>query len=106
MDKNINPVLVCVDKSEQHPDGIAFSVTLPSGIVAFDVCYNGTIKNVKESVVFTEQILYNLSKLAGLMKRGADNGVFDFDDDYEPTAIIYALYSNKYFRNLVNLMWK
>lgn len=43
---SIKTVLVCTDKSEQKPDGVAFSIALDNGMIAFDVCYNGNIKTL------------------------------------------------------------
>ena len=43
---SIKTVLVCTDKSEQKPDGVAFSIELDNGMIAFDVCYNGNIKTL------------------------------------------------------------
>lgn len=107
MDKNINPISACVDKSEQHPDGIAFSVMLPSGIVAFDVCYNGTVKNVNESVVFTEQILSYLTKMSKSMRMYLENGELDFDSEEKYEKIGSVLYCNSpYIRDLVKFLWE
>ena len=49
MANSIKSVLVCKDKSERKPDGVAFSIELDNGMIAFDVCYNGNIKNISES---------------------------------------------------------
>lgn len=37
---SIKTVLVCTDKSEQKPDGVAFSIELDNGMIAFDVLQN------------------------------------------------------------------
>lgn len=43
MANSIKSVLVCKDKSERKPDGVAFSIELDNGMIAFDVCYNMVI---------------------------------------------------------------
>ena len=100
-------IVVCTDPSEHKPDGIFFSVMLPSGIVAFDVCYNGDIKNVNESVVFTEQILSYLTKMSKSMRMYLENGEFDFDSKEKYEKIGSALYCNSpYIRDLVKFLWE
>ena len=99
-------IVVCTDPSEYKLDGIFFSVMLPSGIVAFDVCYNGDIKNVNESVVFTEQILFYLAEISKTMKTCLENSEFDFDGDEHYEKMGSALnYNSPYIANLVNLIW-
>ena len=106
MDKNINPVLVCVDKSEQHPDGIFFSVMLPSGIAAFDVCYNGTVKNVNESVLLTEQIIFYLAKISKSMKVYLENKAFDFGTECNKGSSFVLNCNSPYLKNLIKLLWE
>jgi len=99
-------IVVCTDPSEYKPDGIFFSVMLPSGIVAFDVCYNGDIKNVNESVVFTEQIFSYLAKMSKSMRVYLENGGFNFDGDEHYEKMGSALYCNSpYIRGLIEFLW-
>ena len=100
---NNAPVLVHTTPSEQKPNGISFSIMLPNGIAAFDVCYNGTI-NTNTSLLLTEQLLYNLAKLSKSMKIALNTGMFKFDGN-DPKTVKNALNSNRYLKNLVNLIW-
>lgn len=100
---SIKTVLVCTDKSEQKPDGVAFSIELDNGMIAFDVCYNGNIKNISESIVLNDRILGGLKGLSGSMRTAAKHSIFTFDGR-DPEALFNTLGSNCYLRELCKVM--
>ena len=97
--ETIKNVLVCTDKSERKPDGVAFSIELNNGMIAFDVCYNGDIKNISESIVLNDKILGILKGLSGSMRIAAERKIFTFDGR-DPDALFHTLSSNSYLREL------
>ena len=103
MANSIKSVLVCKDKSERKPDGVAFSIELDNGMIAFDVCYNGNIKNISESVVLNDRILGSLKGLSSSMRMAAERKIFTFDGR-DPGALFNTLSSNCYLRELCKFM--
>ena len=103
MGNSIKRVLICTDKSEWKPDGIAFTIELDNGMVAFDVCYNGNIKNISESIVLNDRILGSLKGLSGSMRMAAKRPIFTFDGR-DPEALFNTLGSNYYLRELCKFM--
>ena len=96
-------IVLCTDPSEHKPDGIFFSVMLPSGIVAFDVCYNGDIKNISESIVLNSKILGILKGLSRSIEIALERKLFTFDGR-DPDAMLHTLSSNPYLRDLCKYM--
>ena len=103
MENSIKKVLVCTDASERKPDGVAFSIELDNGMIAFDVCYNGNIKNISESIVLNDRILGILKKLSTSMRITAEHNIFNFDGS-DPEALLHSLSSNNYLRELCKFM--
>lgn len=103
MENSIKKVLVCTDASERKPDGVAFSIELDNGMIAFDVCYNGNIKNISESIVLNDNILGSLRGLSSSMRIAAERPVFTFDGR-DPKALFNTLGSNYYLRDLCMFM--
>lgn len=100
---NIKTVLVCTDKSEQKPDGVAFSIELDNGMIAFDVCYNGNIKNISESIVLNNKILGILEGLSRSIEIALERKIFTFDGR-DPDAMLHTLSNNPYLRDLCKYM--
>lgn len=103
MGNSIKRVLICTDKSEWKPDGIAFTIELDNGMVAFDVCYNGNIKNISESIVLNDQILNSLKGLSRSMRIASERQIFTFDGR-DPETLLHTLSSNNYLRKLCKFM--
>lgn len=99
----IKSVLVYTDKSERKPDGVAFSIELENGMIAFDVCYNGNIKNISESIVLNDRILDSLKGLSSSMRVATERNIFTFDGR-DPGALFNTLSSNWYLRKLCEFM--
>ena len=100
---SIKTVLVCTDKSEQKPDGVAFSIELDNGMIAFDVCYNGDIKNISESIVLNSKILGILKGLSRSIEIALERKIFTFDGR-DPDVMLHTLSSNPYLRDLCKYM--
>ena len=100
---SIKTVLVCTDKSEQKPDGVAFSIELDNGMIAFDVCYNGDIKNISESIVLNSKILGILEGLSRSIEIALERKLFTFDGR-DPDAMLHTLSSNPYLIDLCKYM--
>lgn len=100
---SIKTVLVCTDKSEQKPDGVAFSIELDDGMIAFDVCYNGNIKNISESIVLNSKILGILKGLSRSIEIALERKLFTFDGR-DPDAMLHTLSGNPYLRDLCEYM--
>ena len=100
---SIKTVLVCTDKSEQKPDGVTFSIELDNGMIAFDVCYNGDIKNISESIVLNSKILGILKGLSRSIEIALERKLFTFDGR-DPDAMLHTLSSNPYLRDLCKYM--
>lgn len=100
---SIKTVLVCTDKSERKPDGVAFSIELDNGMIAFDVCYNGNIKNISESIVLNNKILGILKGLSRSIEIALERKLFTFDGR-DPDAMLHTLRSNPYLRDLCKYM--
>ena len=103
MENCIKCILVCKDKSEQKPDGVSFSIELENGMIAFDVCYNGNIKNISESIVLNNRILKILTGLSRSIEIAAERKLFTFDGR-DPDAMLHTLSGNPYLGDLCEFM--